>query len=157
MKTAIIYASKHGTTQKVTNEISKHLADHEVALFNIRKFNKIDLSSFDQVIIGGSIHAGMIQKSVQRFIYQNTTILLQKKLGLFLCCMYEKEAQKQFNNSFPEILRHHASSCQCVGGEFVFENMNFLDKLMTKKIAGISQSVSKINNEKIKELALAMN
>ncbi|PWD99109.1 flavodoxin domain-containing protein [Marinilabilia rubra] len=157
MKTAIIYASKHGTTQKVADEISNHLARHEVALFNIRKHSKIDLSLYDQVILGGSIHAGTIQQSLQRFINQNTTVLLQKKLALFLCCMYEKEAQKQFENAFPEILRNHASSCQCVGGEFIFENMNLLEKLMTKKIAGISQSVSRINHKKIKELSLAMD
>ena len=156
MITAIIYASKHGTTQKVSNEISKHLAHHEVAIFNIRDSYKIDLSFFDQVIIGGSIHAGTIQKSLQQFINQNTTVLLQKNIALFLCCMYEKEAQSQFDKAFPYILRNHASSCQCVGGEFIFEKMSFMEKFMTKKIAGIRQSVSKINHENIEKLALEM-
>lgn len=151
MKTAIIFATKHGTTKKVTDEISKHLAQHEVAIFNIRNHPKIDLSVFDLVILGGSIHAGMIQKSLQEFIAGNTTILLQKKLGLFLCCMHEQEAQTQFENAFPEIIRKHASSCKCVGGEFIFENMNFLEKFMTRKIAGVDKSVSKIDYQKLKE------
>jgi menaquinone-dependent protoporphyrinogen oxidase len=157
MKTAIIYASKHGTTQKVANEISGLLPQHDVTLLDAGKNHKIDLTPYDQIIIGGSIHAGRIQPSLQKFMERNTPSLLQKPLGLFLCCMYEQEAQNQFNQVFPEILRHHATSCQCVGGEFLFEKMNFLEKLMTQKIAGINGSVSKIDHEKIKELAQEMS
>ncbi len=103
------------------------------------------------------IHAGMIQKSLQKFMDRNTPSLLQKALDLFLCCMYAKEAQNQFVQAFGEILRHHAKSCQCVGGEFLFENMDFLEKLMTRKIVGINRSVSNIKHEKIKELVREMN
>lgn len=157
MKTAIIYASKHGTSEKVANELSRLMHEHDVTLLNIRKHHKIDLTPYDQVIIGGSIHAGRIQQSLQKFMERNTPVLLQKPLGIFLCCMYEQEAKNQFNQAFPEILRHHAKSCQCVGGEFLFERMNFLEKLMTRKIAGVNESVSKIKHEKIKELAQEMS
>lgn len=156
MKTAIIYASKHGTTEKVAHEISHLLPGHDISFFNIGKSHKVDLTPFDQVYIGGSIHAGGIQKSLQRFINRKTTMLLQRKVGLFLCCMDEKEAQNQFNAAFPEIIRHHASSGKWVGGEYIFEKMNFLEKAMTRKITGINQSISKIKTNQIQELVREM-
>lgn len=157
MKTAIIYASKHGTSQKVAEELSRLMHQHDVTLLNIGKHHKIDLSPYDQIIIGGSIHAGTIQQTLRKFMESNTASLLQKPLALFLCCMYEQEAQNQFNQAFPEILRHHAKSCQYVGGEFLFEKMNFLEKLMTRKIAGVNRSVSKIEHERIKKMVREMS
>lgn len=157
MKTAIIYASKHGTTKKVANELSTLLPQHDITMLDAGKNHKIDLTTYDQIIVGGSIHAGMIQKSLQKFIERNTTSLLQKPLGIYLCCMYEKEAMNQFEKAFPEILRHHAKCCQCVGGEFLFEKMNFLEKLMTRKIAGVNETVSKLRYENIKALAQSMS
>lgn len=65
MKTAIVYMSMHGTTEKVVNIISEHLTQHDTDIFNLRNNKAPDLSKYDFVIIGGSIHAGMIQKRIK--------------------------------------------------------------------------------------------
>jgi len=156
-RTVIIYASNHGTTRKVAEKIAQNLKKNDVTLHNIGKDEKIDLSPFNQIIIGGSIHAGMIQRRLQTFIRKNMAILLEKPLGLFLCCMHEEEAQNQFNKAFPELLRHHAKSQQWVGGEFLFDNMNFIEKFMVKKIAGIKDSTSKLDEDKIDAFAEEMD
>src|SRR5665647_1839513 len=109
MKTAIVYMSKHGTTAKIVKIISEHLTHQSYDVFNLRNDNTPDISGYDFVIIGGSIHAGMIQKRVKQFCINNTIILLDKKVGLFLCCMEVGEkANEQFNNAFPAELREHA-------------------------------------------------
>ena len=113
------------------------------------------IDTYDTVIIGGSIHAGMLQRSVKKFCNDHTKILLRKKVGLFLCCMEEGEkAEKQFNDNYPQILRDHASAKGTFGGEFIFEKMNIIAKSIVKKVANIGHSVSKISEESIKQFAI---
>jgi menaquinone-dependent protoporphyrinogen oxidase len=52
----------------------------------------------------------------------------------------------------PKLLRNHAISSKCVGGEFLFEKMNFFEKLIVKKVSGITRNISKIDENKIEEL-----
>ena len=156
MRTAIIYASKHGTTEKVAQNIQSLLDEDKAQLFNLKNNKHFDLSQFEQVIVGGSIHAGTIQKRVKNFVDQHRPELLQKQIGLFICCMHEQEAETEFNNAYPEILCSHAVSKKIMGGEFLFERMNLIEKALVKKIAGINASVSKIKEEKIRELVEEM-
>ena len=150
MKTAIVYVSKHGTTEKTALKIKQGLGETSTELFNLRNSSLIDLSNFDQVIVGGSIHAGMIQNCVKDFCNKNTSTLLEKRLGLFISCFYEGEiAQTQLEKAYPEMLKKHAISCKVMGGEMLLEKMNFFEKLIVKKVAGINQTDSKIKHENI--------
>ena len=123
-----------------------------VDVINIKKEKHVDLAPYDRVIIGGSIHAGMLQKRVRKFCEDNSVELLKKQIGLFQCCMHENEAEAQFRANYPEILRKHSSSNKIMGGEFRIERMNFLEKTMVKKIAGVEESQSKIKEEKIHKM-----
>lgn len=152
MSTAILFASKHGTTEEVALEFANLLDESKPSLFNLKKDPKPDLSSFNTVLIGGSIYAGGIQKEVTSLIKNNAEALLQKKVALFLCCMNEKEAQNEFNSVYPEWLRTHAVSNQIVGGAFRLEKMNFIEKLMVRKVSGVKESISKLNQERIHKL-----
>jgi len=152
MKTAIIYTSKHGTTRKVAAEIAGLLSPNEVTLIMAGQKEETDLELYDKIIVGGSIHAGTISKSLRKFLKSHRNLLLRKHLGLFLCCMFEEEAEEQMHRAFPEDLRNHAKSCHLVGGEYLFEEMNFIEKAMTRKIAGVSDSVSRLKHDKINQL-----
>ena len=135
----------------------KELAGPEnTFLFNLKEGAPFDLDKYDTIIIGGSIHAGMLQKRVKDFCKQHTLELRQKPLGLYLCGMNEPEYEQQLENNFPEILRRHAIAKETLGGEFLFDKMNFFQKLIVKKISGISDSVHKINDDKIYEFASEM-
>jgi menaquinone-dependent protoporphyrinogen oxidase len=157
MRTAIIYSTSHGTTQKVAEEIKSLLGDEKAQLFNLKKDKNFDITEYEQVILGGSIHAGRIQRRIKDFSEKHTQELLERKLGLFLCCMFEEKAEEQFNNAYPEILRNHAGSNKVLGGELLFEKMNFFEKAMVKKIAGVHESVSKIDKKKIIEFVNELN
>ena len=151
MKTAIIYATQHGTTEKVANLISE-LASDSTVLINLKKSHDVNPDDYDRIIIGGSIHAGRIQKSVRKFCERHMQQLSAKPLGLYLSCLEENEkAITQFETAYAEILRNHAMSCKLTGGEVMIDRMNFIEKFMMKKIGGITESVSKI-----KELASEM-
>lgn len=156
MKTAIIYASKHGTTEKVANIINEKLDGSNVQIINLKNKQKIDLSNYETVIIGGSIHAGSIQGEVKDFIKENTIALMQKKIALFLCCMDEAREKEEFDNNYPELIRNHSAYNAIVGGEFLFEKMNFIEKFLVRKISGVNSTVSKLRYDQIYNLVSAV-
>ncbi len=152
MKTVIVYASSHGTTQKVANIIREKLDSTTVETFNLKSKQSIDLSNYETVIIGGSIHAGSIQSEVKKFIKENTIALMHKKVALYLCCMNEAEEQKEFDTNYPELLRKHSKYNAIVGGEYIFEKMNFIEKFLVRKISGVSGTISKLRFNEIDNL-----
>ncbi|MDA3954101.1 MAG: flavodoxin domain-containing protein [Bacteroidales bacterium] len=157
MNTAIIYATREGCTEKCAHTLAIEL-ETNIEIFNIELDKNINLLDFETVIIGGSIHMGLINKKIKNFIDKNIEPLSEKKLGLFICCMYEGEkAQEQFRNAFPEKLRDNALAHGFFGGAFDFDKMNFFEKAIVKKVANIDHSSSKISLENIKSFAENMS
>ena len=78
---------------------------------------------------------------------------MQKETGLFICCMDKNREKEEFENAFPKELREHAKACGILGGEFLFENMNFLEKAIIKKIAKTDQSIYQLNHAAIEKFA----
>jgi menaquinone-dependent protoporphyrinogen oxidase len=149
MKTAIIYATHHGTTETVAKQIQQQLLPQQVELINLAHNKQPDISIYDRIVVGSSIHAGKNQTVVQKFCSNNMPELLQKQIGLFLCCLNEKEFEQSIANAYPEILRNHAFDIELMGGEYKMDRMNFIERFLVKKIAGVSQSQSLINYNNI--------
>ena len=122
----------------------------EVDVIDLKDTPSPALVKYRTVLIGGSIHAGQIQKKVRAFCRDHEEELRQKTLGLFLCCMEKGEkAKNQFDTVFPEALRSHAAAQGLFGGEFDFDRMNFLERKIVKKVAGVEGNVSSISDEAI--------
>lgn len=145
MKTAIIYASKHGTTNFVAQEIKNLLFDNEAVLFNLDHQDRIELNHYDRIIIGSPIYAGTSLPVVRKFIERNLLTLLQKEVGIFVCSMFHDKVDKQITRGFPDLLRNHALSIKSMGGEYRFDEMNYIERLLVKKISGATGSVFEIN------------
>ncbi|MEA2095214.1 MAG: flavodoxin domain-containing protein [Candidatus Cloacimonadota bacterium] len=150
MNTAIIYMSKYGTTEKIAKIIQSKLVKDQTKIFNLKKTKSIELENYHTIIIGGSIHVGSIPKKLKQFIANNMTILLKKRIALFMICMQKGEKRdEQFTNAFPIELRKVSIANGFMGGEFCFDRMNFLERIIVKKIAGTSSNVSEIDYEAI--------
>jgi menaquinone-dependent protoporphyrinogen oxidase len=157
MKTLIAYSTTHGCTEKTAIKIKEFLKV-DTTLVNLKEDSNPALDKFERVIIGGSIHAGQIQKRVKVFCQTNLEELKSKELGLFICCMEEGEtAQKQLLDVFPDALHEVAKASAYLGGEFDFERMNFFQKLIVKKVAHVEQSTSKINDISIRKFSRQMS
>ena len=154
-KTLIIYASRHGCTEHAVEILQKQLTGDKKC-YNLKEKPKVSLNAYDRIIIGGSIHAGKIQRSVKNFCKRNQQSLLEKQLGLFICCMDKDKALEQFNNAYPQPLRDHALAVGLFGGAFYFERMNFVEKAIIKKISGLEASVNNLNETSIGEFAQQM-
>jgi|Deesub1362A_J573_1020465.scaffolds.fasta_scaffold06256_5 menaquinone-dependent protoporphyrinogen oxidase len=157
MNTLIVYATNYGCTEKCATILSEKLTG-KVDLCNLKVVNAVDLSKYDKVIIGGSIYMSKIQKEVREFCSKNLNVLKDKKIGLFICCMRDGNiAETQLNKSFPQELLANAVAGEYFGGEFIFRKMNFLDKLIVKKVTKIDKDMSNILEENINRFAQLMN
>ncbi len=157
MKTLITYSTTHGCAEKTAHELKAYLGG-DVTLVNLKKNINPDIKDYERVIIGGSIHAGKIQKQVRSFCNANLEELQKKQIGLFICCMeHGVNAAKQFVEAFPEELQASAKSTAIFGGEFDFEKMNFLQKLIVKKVAHVKQSTSKVDHQAIRNFSKRMD
>jgi menaquinone-dependent protoporphyrinogen oxidase len=156
MKTAIIYTSKHGTTEKVAQMIAGRLSGNQVSLIDLKKDAHPDVNLFEGIILGTSVYAGTPSKAMQRFSKNNSGILTQKRLALFVCGMEQDTAkqQQELANAYPQELHGHAVSTCFVGGEFLFEKMNFFERAIIKRIAKTDKSVSAIKTDEIDQLIM---
>lgn len=156
MKTLIAYATKHGTTERLAKLLADKL-NGEITIHDFKSKKGINLTEYDAVIVGGSIHVGEIQKVVRDFAQSNHDALSKKHLGLFLCCMDKEKAQFQFEKAFPQSLRDVALANGLFGGEFLFDKMNFFERWATKKIAKVNSSKSEIDHEAVNRFAERFN
>lgn len=150
MKIAIIYYSKHGTTERVAYLIGESL-NHKVDYISLRENPKADIRTYDRIILGTSIYAGTPGRKVSQFCNKNRSLLEEKVIGLFICCMNRKQELEEMNNAFPEYLQKMAIPKAILGGEFLFDKMNCIERFITKKIAKIESSVSCLRYNAIRE------
>lgn len=157
MKAVIVYESLHGSTEKCAKILST-LIHQDIELIRLRDHEGFRPGAYDLVIVGGSIHHGVIHSRIEKFLRENHHELLSRNLGLFLCCMEEGEtARKEFESAYSEDLRSKALATGIFGGELKLDKMNFFEKKITRKITGIKSSVSKINEEEIRLFADKIN
>ena len=84
MKTLIIFATKYGSAEKCANILQEKL-NGDVEVLNIKTDKIPDISNFENIVIGGSIYIGKIQREIRDFCKQHLEALLTKKTGLFIC------------------------------------------------------------------------
>jgi menaquinone-dependent protoporphyrinogen oxidase len=154
MPTLIVYTSHHGTTGKIASMLAGRTGAKAI---NLRDKPWPDLAAYDRIILAASIHAGNIGGTMKAFLKQNMIILLQKPTGIILCGMNEPEFQAQYERNFPELLRNHVFMKHLLCGEFLFDRMNFFERLIVRKISGIKASLSKLDEAEIERIAENLN
>ena len=148
MRTAIIYTTKYGTTEKVAASIAEKLkGTNTVEMFSLNTNTYPNIQDFETVILGTPIYAGQAPNKIKAFCKANKSVLLQKMMGLFVCGMHpDKEQQhKELKDAYPEVLLKNATVAEFMGGAFLFERMNFFERLIIKKIAKTTTSIQQID------------
>ena len=153
MKNLIVYATKHGTVKKCAEMLKVKLND-ETVLANVKE-EVPDLDNFDNVILGGSIYIGKIQKKLYNYAKDNLSQLSKKKVAVFICS--GEDNPEYITTSFPEELLNHAVSKQLFGGELILENLNFFTRFLMRRIMKIKNGYSRIKKSNISELADNIN
>lgn len=104
---AVIYAT--GIT-KNTKKAAEYIARKTGSdIFNLKEITLIDISGYDEIVFGTGIHAGKPYKALVEFIDRNKDALKDKKLHLFIECMYNAEKGDKQRDAVAEQLGiHHA-------------------------------------------------
>ena len=129
MKTLIAYASKTGTTEKCARTLAEKIPNATLVDLCAQK---PDPSAYDQVIIGGSVRMGSLHVDARQYLEGAKSILLQKRLGVFLCAGFAEKADAILENNVDAELRAHALQCECFGGEIDMGKLRGFERLITK-------------------------
>ncbi|NDL67990.1 flavodoxin domain-containing protein [Anaerotalea alkaliphila] len=134
MSTLIVYSSKHGTTEKVVERLKDKL-EQPVKAVNVSKEKNVDWDSWDKVIIGGPIYVGNLKSDLKIFVERHLEKILEKKIGLFICCMYHDDAAaEQFNHAYSDALLAAAQVDGWFGGEVHPWELSLLEKTVVRMV-----------------------
>ncbi|MCC8143013.1 MAG: flavodoxin domain-containing protein [Tannerellaceae bacterium] len=158
MRIAIVFVSRHGTTEKVAKLLANKFIHDSVTLISLHKEKDPDLSSYDCIILGTSIYAGKPISRMSKFCASKTELLCSKKVGTFICCMEKvpEKRQEQLENAFPKDISRQATARGIFGGEFLYEKMFVLSRILVKSMTKVKNSVSEIDYEAIDEFSRKM-
>lgn len=157
MTTLIAYASKYGTTRSCAEKIAEQLPG-AIELLDLKRARLDSLDRFDAVVIGGAIYAGKVMASVPSFCERNRNALLERGVGLFVCCLYEGEtAQSELDEAFPGWLNAHAVVRRPVGGAVNYAGLGVVDRYLARKVAHITEDIRTVKDEELSAIAAAMS
>ena len=157
--TIIVYASRHGTTAEYAKELM-NLLDGNVDLCSLDERGKSmpDMSFYDTIVIGGSIHYGKNSKLIVSFVKNNIDLLRTRRLGLFVTSYYDGErALQQLNNAYPKELLEKAVVVDYFDGELLYQKLNFFEKIVAKVVLKAEEMDSIIEKSKVIEFAKKLN
>ena len=129
MKTLIAYASRTGASEKCARMLAERIPDS--TLCDLCR-EKPDPNAYEQVIVGGGVRMGALHVDARQYLDGCKPVLLQKRLGLFLCAGFAENAGEIFANNVDPELRAHAVACECFGGEIDMGKLHGFDRLITK-------------------------
>jgi menaquinone-dependent protoporphyrinogen oxidase len=157
MKLLIAYASKYGSTAGCATLLSQRIRA-ETVVIDLGRDRSPDLSWADAVLIGGPIYGGKIHREIPAFCDRHRDALLEKKVGLFICCLSTGEhAQALLSSVFPDWLYAHAFACSWLGGELHRGKLTAFDRLLVRSLKVTEGDISRIREDAIRELAQAVN
>lgn len=129
MKVLIAYASETGTTAECARRLAAKI-DGAVAL-DLRR-ERVDIATYDAVIVGGSIRMGQLHTAAVDFIAKNKAAIVAKPYGLFICCGFINQADEFIEKNFSEDLRRGAVAVDAFGGELDISKLKGVAKLVAK-------------------------
>lgn len=138
-KTLIAYSTTLGCTEQCAAKLRDDLGEG-VDMVRIKRRRRYNLEDYDTIIVGGSIHEGLIQRAVRKFCESHLDALLSKYVGLFVCCIGPDVDEKQLiQKAFPEDLVKNALTSGFFGGELNIKKVNLFKKIMTRKAARLEK------------------
>jgi len=154
VKILIAYATRFGTTEKCAGMLAEILRKKnlEVELVDLKKNKRVKPENYDLVIVGGSFLAFRMNAFVKKFVKRNLNILLNTKIGIFMCGA-DENWKDEIKKGFPEELLDKAVAKGYFGYEMNWDKMNPIVRNIMQKASTTTEPVSKINTENIRKFA----
>lgn len=131
MNTLIVYGTRYGLTERCAKSLAGKLSG-KIQLVNIENQPVNNISEYDRVIIAASVYLGKIQKSIIKFCDKNYSEILNKRIGIFICCCNQEKASRYLEKSFTQEMLRRAWAKECFGGQININQLTFFEKLLVK-------------------------
>ena len=137
----IVYSSTDGHTKTICKRISNSLdKNNETKIVSLDDATKLDLSTFNKIIIGASIRYGKHSKKLYKFITLNKKVLDQKQSIFFSVNVVARKLEKNtpetnpYIKKFLKISNWRPKKIGVFAGRVDYPNYGFFDKYVIKFI-----------------------
>jgi len=140
-KTAMIYATVDGHTQKICKKLQEVLKKHDqpVDLFNIEDFDG-DLSPYDRIILGASIRYGVHDKKIIELINTRQQELESRRTAFFSVNLVARKPEKSSPETNPYVVKFfkqiswRPDVVETFAGMLEYPKYSFFDRTMIRLI-----------------------
>ncbi len=140
MKILIAFASKNGTSEECAARLAAALCNLEVDVCDLTKQTP-DPGAYDMIVLGTSVRFGKLLPVAKKYIKEYRSTLLEKPLGLFLCCGLSHEYEYYYETALPRDLTAHAFCTQYFGGTLRPKKAKWWEKVIFHSMrSGITES-----------------
>lgn len=156
MRVLVVYATKYGCTAECAEMLAERLRDLGAeAVVAEAPARGVDPTSFDAVLVGGSVYMGRIRPAATRWLKWHRRALLARPLGLFACCYTPDGTEGFLESLFPAHFLAHARTATCVGGRMDYERMSPAYRKLFMSLKRIPDFNEKFTEPEIDEAAIA--
>jgi menaquinone-dependent protoporphyrinogen oxidase len=144
-KIAVVYATTEGQTAKIAQHIAARgrSRDHQMDVRHLAELDEtFDLSAYDGVMIGGSIHEGHYQRYLEKWLETHRDALARSKTALFTVCLAihsQNKAERDEALAFPKLLEKRAhfvpTHSAVVAGALMYTQYSWLKRVVMKQIS----------------------
>ena len=142
----VIYSSTDGHTKKICERIKNLINNGNlVELFSLEEAKQIELSNFENIVIGASIRYGKHSRQLYNFIKSNKNILDEKKCAFFSVNVVARKPEKNtaetnpYINKFLKISKWKPNKIGVFAGKVDYPSYNLIDKYIIKFIMFITK------------------
>ena len=143
----ILYSSTDGHTTKICNRLKQVIEKNanQVTLVAVEAFRRLDLHSFDKIIVGASIRYGKHNKLIFDFIDSNLQLLESKPTAFFSVNIVARKPEKNQPETNPYMRKFlkqtswRPNKLAVFAGKLDFPKYNFFDRLMIRLIMWITR------------------
>jgi menaquinone-dependent protoporphyrinogen oxidase len=154
MRTLLVYATSKGYAGECAQKIAEQIGRERVDSIRIGKGSAVPTpEGYEQIIIGGSVHAGMLPKRLRDYCSLHEPLLLDKKVALFLCGIREEEKDQMLKANFPQTVLDHAHAVGWFGGRMRMADYNRLVRMVLRKITGSDQDIIDVRPEAVERFS----
>jgi len=82
-KILVCYASKHGATREIAEEIQNHILRNELEVDCMPVEDVEDPGDYETIVLGSAVYVGMWRKKAVRFLKKYQDVLKDKNVWLF--------------------------------------------------------------------------
>ena len=148
----IIYSSTDGHTKKISNHIRSILVKkRDVKIISIDDISQVDITSYNNFIIGASVRYGRHSKKIINFIKNNSEFFDEQYTSFFSVNATARKPEKNSPDKNPYIIKFLKSTSwkpsrsEVFAGKIDYPNYRFYDKLVIRFIMFLTKGPTNIN------------